>query len=96
MTQKTIKRAVTPAEVRADRLAVGLTQDQAGRLLMVTRHYWYKWESGERNIPGAKWALWRMLTVRMPRNGIHAELGLCALPESPSDIDDAYLEREED
>lgn len=56
----------TPAQIRADRKARGLSQAKAAALLGVPLGTWISWESTApskaRNMPPAKWALW-LLTV---------------------------------
>lgn len=53
----------TPAEIRAARLAAGLTQAEAAKLVHAASYRtWQEWESGRRKMPAAKWELWKMLT----------------------------------
>lgn len=47
---------------RAARLAAGLTQTQAAAIIGATRRTWQDWESGARNMPHAKYALFLMLS----------------------------------
>jgi len=39
-----------PEEIRAARVAAGLTQAQAARLLHTTRRVWQQWEAGDRKM----------------------------------------------
>lgn len=58
------RREVAPlpsaAEVRAARESVGVTQAEAARRALVSTRAWIKWETGERPISGAAWALFRL------------------------------------
>lgn len=49
-----------PDEIRAARLAAGLTQRQAGEVIGAAERTWQDWERGERNMPPAKWELFRI------------------------------------
>lgn len=49
-----------PAEIRAARQAVGLTQRQAGALIYVSDETWRSWESGRNPLMPALWELWQM------------------------------------
>ncbi|TQE91139.1 MAG: helix-turn-helix domain-containing protein [Spiribacter salinus] len=51
-----------PSEIRAARLAAGLTQRQAGELIGGTLRTWQDWEYGRRNMPSAKWELFVIKT----------------------------------
>ncbi len=46
-----------PAEVRAARLAAGLTQASAGGLIHCAARSWQDWEAGERRMHPAFWEL---------------------------------------
>ena len=57
----------TPAEIKAKRLELGLTQAQAASLVDVTLRTWQGWESdstlsSSRNMPSLKWAWFQMAT----------------------------------
>lgn len=52
----------SPADIRASRLSLGLTQSQAGELIGASVRAWRAWESGFRVMPGAKWELWEIKT----------------------------------
>lgn len=57
------RMAVTPDQIRAARKAAGLTQEQAGALVGApSRRTWQNWETGRRNMPGAKWELFQIKT----------------------------------
>lgn len=47
----------TPVEVKAARLAAGLTQTQAAALVYKTLSGWQRWEQGERDMDPALWEL---------------------------------------
>lgn len=52
----------TPHDIKAVRLAAGLTQTQAGALINASRRTWQNWEAPEnlpshRKMPIAKWRL---------------------------------------
>lgn len=56
----------TPEEIRAARLAAGLTQMQAGALIGTSRRTWQNWEApvslpNHRNMHVAKWRLFNLL-----------------------------------
>lgn len=51
-----------PDDVRAARVAASLTQSQAGSLIGAAMRTFQDWESGARNMPVAKWALFCILT----------------------------------
>jgi DNA (cytosine-5)-methyltransferase 1 len=57
-----------PAEVRAARLAAGLTQNEAAALLLTGLRAYQQWESGERKMHPAFWLLFRLLIggARLP------------------------------
>lgn len=52
----------SPADIRASRLSLGLTQAQAGELVGASARAWRAWEAGFRVMPGAKWELWEIKT----------------------------------
>jgi len=52
---------MTPLDLRADRLSLGLTQAQAAALLPVDRVTWTRWEAGTRPMHPAWYRLWRHL-----------------------------------
>lgn len=49
-----------PADIRAARIASGLTQEQAGAMIGASRRTWQNWELGTRNMPTAKWELFQI------------------------------------
>jgi len=52
--------APIPAKIKAARMAAGLTQEQAARVIGATRRAWQEWEAGRRNMPSAKWELFQI------------------------------------
>lgn len=46
-----------PADIRAARKAAGLTQTQAGEMVHSSCRAWQQWESGDRRMHPATWAL---------------------------------------
>ena len=52
----------TPEEIRTARLSAGLTQRQAGEVIGAAERTWQDWERGARNMPPAKWELFRLRT----------------------------------
>jgi DNA-binding transcriptional regulator YiaG len=54
--------AATAAEVRKAREGLGLTQEQAASLALVSVRAWIKWESDEHPISAPAWALFRLRT----------------------------------
>jgi DNA-binding transcriptional regulator YiaG len=50
----------TPAEIRAARKAVGLTQTQAGEMVYVALRTWQHWEFGDSQMHPAIWELFRL------------------------------------
>jgi putative transcriptional regulator len=50
----------TPAELRAAREALGLSQREAGELIHAGMRTWQSWEYGKRTMPVAKWWLWQI------------------------------------
>lgn len=67
-----VTRMPSPALIRTTRLALGLTQVQAGELVGCATQVkasgrkdcktWRAWESGEREMPAAKWELFQIKT----------------------------------
>lgn len=50
-------------EIRAARLAAGLTQAEAAATVFRTRYQtWQSWETGRTIMPDCEWALFRLLT----------------------------------
>lgn len=49
----------TPAEIRAARLAAGLTQAQASAVIGCGYRAWMEWEAGNRRMPALSWYVWR-------------------------------------
>lgn len=52
----------SPADIRASRLSLGLTQAQAGGLVGVTDRAWRYWEAGRRTMPVGIWELFQLKT----------------------------------
>ena len=50
----------SPADIRASRLSLGLTQSQAGEKVDVSARTWRAWEAGFRVMPGSKWELFNL------------------------------------
>lgn len=55
----------TPEQIRTTRLALNLTQQQAGELIGATARAWRAWEAGFRVMPWSKWELWEIKTREM-------------------------------
>ena len=51
---------VDPKKIRAARKKAGLTQTQAAELIGAAMRSWQDWESGARNMPAAKWELFKI------------------------------------
>lgn len=49
----------SPYEIRAYRLAAGLTQTEAARLIHTACRTWQQWESGDRKMHPAFWELFQ-------------------------------------
>ncbi len=47
----------TPDMIRTARVCAGLTQEEAGNIVHVSRKGWQKWELGERNMSPGMWDL---------------------------------------
>lgn len=58
-----------PAEIRAARLAAGLTQTEAGALVYSALRAWQAWEAGERAMHPGLWELYRLKTSGLPSAG---------------------------
>ena len=56
----------SPATIRSSRLALGLTQAQAGALVGVTDRAWRYWEAGRRTMPVGIWELFQLKTKTTP------------------------------
>ena len=54
----------TPSEIKAARLAAGLTQPEAAALVYSDIRAWQFWEAGQRNMPAAKWELFTLKTKK--------------------------------
>jgi DNA-binding transcriptional regulator YiaG len=52
-----------PDEIRAARVAAGLTQTEAAALIYCTLRTWQQWEAGDRRMHPAFWELWRQKTL---------------------------------
>ena len=53
---------IEPIEIKKARLKLGFTQKQAGEVVGAKRRTWQDWELGNRNMPIAKWELFRIKT----------------------------------
>lgn len=74
-------KAPTPAEVRALRTSLGLSQSQAvAKLDGISLRTWQAWEHGTRNCPVAKWHYIRQALGESVGNP-HARIGQ-DMPES--------------
>lgn len=62
----------TPDQIRAVRLALGLTQAEAAHWVHVTARAWQWWESGERRMPVATWELCLVKAGLHPRYGLRS------------------------
>lgn len=52
----------TPDQIRAARLATGLTQAQAGELIMCSTRAWERWEQGARKMHPAFFDYFLLIT----------------------------------
>ena len=52
----------SPTLIRTSRIALGLTQAQAGAIVGATVRAWRAWEAGFRVMPGSKWELFQIKT----------------------------------
>ena len=52
----------SPTLIRTTRLALGLTQSQAGAIVGASARTWRAWEAGFRVMPGSKWELFQIKT----------------------------------
>lgn len=59
----------TAEQIRAARLAAGLTQQQAAELVYMEQRGWARWESGER---GANLAAWELFLLRVGQHPTRA------------------------
>ncbi len=48
-----------PADIKAARMSLGLTQPKAAALVDVALRTWQSWEYGKRAMPAPMWRLWR-------------------------------------
>lgn len=48
------------SEIRAARVAAGLTQRQAGALIYCSDETWRAWENGRNRMSAALWELWQL------------------------------------
>lgn len=53
-------RNPTPAEIRAARVAAGLSAREAGEIVHTTTRVWQQWEAGDRRMHPAFWKLFRL------------------------------------
>ena len=59
----------TPDTIRTTRLALGLTQQQAGALVGASARTWRAWEAGFRVMPGSKWELFLIKAKEIHQGG---------------------------
>ena len=57
----------TPKEIKAARVAAGLSQSKASELLHVTLNGWQKWEYGDRKMPQAMFEHFHCLIDRLEK-----------------------------
>jgi DNA-binding transcriptional regulator YiaG len=60
-----MSRKPEPAEIVAARKAAGLTQTAAASLVHADVRTWQAWEGGTRQMPAAKWELFRLKLITM-------------------------------
>ena len=68
-----MKNSPSPSTIRATRLALGLTQAQAGELVGASARTWRAWEAGFRVMPGSKWELFQIKAKWIEGNGVGGE-----------------------
>lgn len=51
----------TPTDIRAARVAAGLTQAEAAALVCRSLRNWQQWEAGERTMDATAWRLFGLL-----------------------------------
>lgn len=57
----------SPAEIKAARESVGLTQGAAAALIYRTARNWQQWEGGDRRMDPALWELFRIKAALIVR-----------------------------
>ena len=57
----------SPTLIRTTRLALNLTQSQAGAIVGATARAWRAWEAGFRVMPGSKWELFNLKTKELKK-----------------------------
>ena len=55
----------SPTLILTTRLALGMTQQQAGELVGASARTWRAWEAGFRVMPGSKWELFNLKTKEL-------------------------------
>lgn len=55
----------SPTLIRTSRLALNLTQAQAGAIVGATARAWRAWEAGFRVMPESKWELFNLKTKEL-------------------------------
>jgi DNA-binding XRE family transcriptional regulator len=65
----------TPTEIRAARHQAAHTQVQAAATALVSLRGWIKYERGERPMPAAVWALYRLRTGQLTLVQLERESG---------------------
>lgn len=58
MPQLKLLRPDRPNQIRQRRLALGMTQEQAGAVIYAAKRTWQDWELGNRNMPDIKFEVW--------------------------------------
>lgn len=56
---------MTAEQVRTARTRAKLTQARAGEMIGASAKLWGQWESGYRNMPQAKWELFKLRAAKM-------------------------------
>lgn len=56
---------MTPEALKAVRTRANLTQTQAGAIIHAPLRTWQDWEYGKRNMPQAKWELFKLRVSKM-------------------------------
>lgn len=57
-----MSESISPEKLKALRISLGLSREEAGELVSSTERAWKSWELGDRNMPAAKWRLFLLLT----------------------------------
>jgi DNA-binding transcriptional regulator YiaG len=57
-----MKPKISPQKIKKARHKLGLTQPEAASVIGAAKRTWQDWESGQRNMPEAKWELFILKT----------------------------------